>query len=89
MRYEFDAPIVAAALADLRQSVGWNRMERELADAQLHNAFQLCCFDGDQLIGYEKASAAYTAEVLLYRMVISPDMELTLPPTTGPTPSQW
>ena len=75
MRYEFDAPIPAAALADLRQSVGWNRMERELADAQLHNTFQLCCFDGAQLIGYAAVVSNGVTDAYIQDLMVHPDYQ--------------
>ena len=71
MRYEFDAPVSADVLADLRQSVGWNRMQRDLSDPRLHNAFQLCAFDGEILAGYAAVVSngvtdAYIKDVMVH-----------------------
>ena len=75
MRYEFDAAFSARALADLRQSVGWNRMERELADVRLHNAFHLCCFDGDRLIGYTAVVSNGVTDAYIQDLMVHPDYQ--------------
>lgn len=75
MRYEFDAPVSAAALADLRESVGWNRMERELADPRLRSAFHLCCFDGDRLVGYVAAVSNGVTDAYIQDLMVHPDYQ--------------
>ncbi len=75
MRYEFDAPVSAKGLADLRQSVGWNRMERELADVRLHNAFHLCCFDGDRFIGYAAVVSNGVTDAYIQDLIVHPDYQ--------------
>ena len=52
IRYEFDATVSPADIADLRQAVGWNRIERDLSDPLLTTTLQLCAFDENHLIGY-------------------------------------
>lgn len=75
MRYEFDAPVTATALADLRQSVGWNRMEHDLADARLHNAFHLCCFDGECLVGYVAVVSNGVTDAYIQDLMVHPDYQ--------------
>ena len=75
MRYEFDAALSARAVADLRQSVGWNRMERELADVRLHNAFHLCCFDGDRLVGYAAVVGNGVTDAYIQDLMVHPDYQ--------------
>ena len=75
MRYEFDVPISASAVADLRQSVGWNRMEADLADEQLHNAFHLCCFDGERLIGYAAVVSNGVTDAYIQDLMVHPDYQ--------------
>lgn len=76
MRYEFDAPISAATLADLRQSVGWNRMEQDLADPRLHNALHLCAFDEDRLIGYVAAVSNGVTDAYIQDLIVHPDYQM-------------
>lgn len=71
IRCEFNTPVSPAALADLRASVGWNRMKRDLADPRLHNAFHLCAFDGERLVGYAAVvgngvTDAYIQDVMVH-----------------------
>lgn len=75
MRYEFDAPVSAAALADLRQSVAWNRMERDLSDRRLHNAFHLCAFDGEQLVGYVAVVSNGVTDAYIQDVMVHPDWQ--------------
>lgn len=75
MRYEFDAVVPASDLAGLRQSVGWNRMEIDLADARLNNAFHLCCFDDDRLIGYVAAISNGVTDACLQDLMVHPDYQ--------------
>ena len=72
MRYEFDAPVTAAELADLRESVGWNRMERDLSDPRLRNAFHLCCYDGEHLIGYVAVICNGVTDAYIQDLMVHP-----------------
>lgn len=72
MRFEFDAPVSSAVLADLRQSVGWNRMERDLASSNLHNAFHLCCFDEALLIGYVAVVSNGVTDAYIQDLMVHP-----------------
>lgn len=73
IRYEFDAPVSPAALADLRQSVGWNRMARDLADPRLHNTFHLCAFDGERLAGYAAVVGNGVTDAYIQDVMVHPD----------------
>lgn len=75
IRYEFDAPVSPAALADLRQAVGWNRMERDLADPRLRNAFHLCAFDGDRLVGYAAVASNGVTDAYIQDVMVHPDCQ--------------
>jgi len=75
MRYEFNAPVSAAALADLRQSVGWNRMERDLSDPKLQNTFHLCSFDGDRLVGYVAVVSNGVTDAYIQDLMVHPDYQ--------------
>ena len=72
IRYEFDAPVSPAALADLRQVVGWNRMQRDLSDPRLRNAFHLCAFDGERLVGYAAVVGNGVTDAYIQDMMVHP-----------------
>ena len=69
--YEFDVPVPADALADLRESVGWNRMHHALGNPCIRNSFHLCAFENDRLIGYaavvsNNVTDAYIQDVMVH-----------------------
>ena len=75
IRYEFDASVPAAALADLRESVGWNRMEADLLDSQLKNAFHLCAFDSEQLVGYAAVVSNGVTDAYIQDVMVHPNYQ--------------
>jgi len=75
MRYEFDAAVSPAAIANLRQSVGWNRMENDLADARLHNTFHLCCFDKERLVGYVAVVGNGVTDAYIQDLMVHPEYQ--------------
>lgn len=74
-RYEFDAPVSPAAVADLREAVGWNRMSRDLADPRLRNAFHLCAFDGNRLAGYAAVVGNGVTDAYIQDVMVHPDYQ--------------
>ena len=52
MRYEFDAPLRAEQIAELRELVGWDRREEQYARLAGHTYFTLACLDGERLVAY-------------------------------------
>lgn len=75
IRYEFDVPVSPAALADLREAVGWNRMMHDLADPRLHNTFHLCAFDGERLIGYAAVVSNGVTDAYIQDVMVHPDCQ--------------
>lgn len=75
MRYEMDAPVSPAAIANLRQSVGWNKMAHDLADARLHNAFHLCCFDKERLVGYISVVSNGVTDAYIQDLMVHPEYQ--------------
>lgn len=72
IRYEFDAPVSPAALADLRESVGWNRMQRDLADPRLHDFFRLYAFDGERLAGFAAVASNGVTDAYIQDVMVHP-----------------
>lgn len=75
IRYEFSAPVSPAELADLRASVGWNRMQRDLADPRLTRYLHLCAFDGDRLIGYAEVVSNGVTDAYIQDVMVRPDWQ--------------
>lgn len=71
IHFVFDAPD-AAALADLRQSVSWNRMERDLHDMRMSAMRQLCAYDGECLVGYAAAVTNGVTDAYIQDVIVRP-----------------
>ncbi len=52
MIYVTNEIIPAEILASLRESVGWNRMEKELSNPNIKSFFHIAVYEEDELIGY-------------------------------------
>ena len=75
IRYEFDAAVSPADIADLRQAVGWNRMERDLSDPRLTTALHLCAFDENHLIGYAQVISNHVTDAYIQDVMVHPDYQ--------------
>ena len=75
IRYEFDATVSPADIADLRQAVGWNRMERDLSDPRLTTALHLCAFDENHLIGYAQVISNHVTDAYIQDVMVHPDYQ--------------
>lgn len=70
MKYKLGEKIPAGSIAELRQAVGWNRMEEHLANPAISNLFEIGCYDGERLIGYlcvvsNRVTDAYIQDVMV------------------------
>ena len=72
IRYQFNAPVSPAALADLRESVGWNRMTGDLSDPRLNRYISLCAFDGYSLIGFAEAVSNGVTDAYIQDVMVHP-----------------
>ena len=75
IRYEFDATASPADIADLRQAVGWNRMERDLSDPRLTTTLQLCALDENHLIGYAQVISNQVTDAYIQDVMVHPDYQ--------------
>ena len=75
IRYEFDAAVSPADIADLRQAVGWNRMERDLSDPRLTTTLQLCAFEENHLIGYAQVISNHVTDAYIQDVMVHPDYQ--------------
>lgn len=70
MTYTTGRKLPAKEIADLREAVGWNRMEEAFTNKNLNNLFELGCYEGGKLIGYlnvvsNKVTDAYIQDVMV------------------------
>ena len=70
MIYKFNETVSAKALADLRETVGWNRMEKGYASPLMISLVSVTCFvDSWKLIEVIKQAVLRVAEVLFFPMI--------------------
>ncbi|NMM62292.1 GNAT family N-acetyltransferase [Clostridium sp. P21] len=73
MDYRLNEKIPILTLADLRQSVGWNRMERELGNPKLQDFLTIACYDNSKLIGYVSVVSNGVLDAYIQDLMVRPD----------------
>ena len=73
MIYEYNETVSSEALADLRESVGWNRMESEYGSPLLSSYYHIAVYDGGQLIGYIDSVSNGVTDAYIQDLMVSPD----------------
>ena len=72
MKYEINNPISAKQIADLRESVGWNRMEESYKDLKMTNLFHIACYENDLLIGYVCVVSNNVTDAYIQDLMVHP-----------------
>jgi len=75
MDYRLNEKISVLTLADLRQSVGWNRMERELGNPKLQDFLTIACYDNSELIGYVSVVSNGVLDAYIQDLMVRPDYQ--------------
>ena len=73
MIYEENAPVCAGALANLREAVGWNRMEKEYGDPRFRSDFHIAVYDDGRLIGYIDCVSNGVTDAYIQDLMVHPD----------------
>ncbi|MEG1887828.1 MAG: GNAT family N-acetyltransferase, partial [Oscillospiraceae bacterium] len=68
-------PTSAKAIADLRESVGWNRMEAVYSDPLMTSFFHIAAYDGDKLIGYIDSVSNGVTDAYIQDLMVNPDYQ--------------
>lgn len=75
IEYRIDPNIAVEELADLRQSVGWNRLERELSNPNLNNDFTICAYDDKTLVGYIAVLSNNSTDAYIQDLMVHPSKQ--------------
>ena len=75
MRYTLNEPIDPSAIANLREAVGWNRMEASLRDPRMTSLVEIGCFDRDMLVGYVAACGNGVTDAYVQDLMVHPDFQ--------------
>lgn len=75
MTYTNGRKIPAKEIADLRESVGWNRMEEAFTHKNLSNLFELGCYEEGKLIGYLNVVSNKVTDAYIQDVMVAPDYQ--------------
>lgn len=75
MNYIENQPVSAKALADLRESVGWNRMEKAYNNPILTSYFHIAVYDNDLLVGYVDAVSNGVTDAYIQDLMVHPTVQ--------------
>ena len=72
MVYEFNEKVSVKALADLRESVGWNRMEKEYTNPLMKSYYHIAVYENEKLIGYIDSVSNGVTDAYIQDLIVSP-----------------
>lgn len=70
---KFNEKVSAKALAELREAVGWNRMEKEYNDPLITSYYHIAVYEGDKLIGYIDSVSNGVTDAYIQDLMVCPD----------------
>lgn len=75
MEYRINATVSVKQIADLRQSVGWNRMESCYENPKLTSYYHIACFDNGRLVGYIDTVSNGVTDAYIQDLMVHPDYQ--------------
>lgn len=75
MTFKYNEFVSAKALADLRESVGWNRMEEAYGNPSLVSYYHIAVYDDDKLIGYVDSVSNCVTDAYIQDLMVHPDYQ--------------
>ncbi|MBR1567394.1 MAG: GNAT family N-acetyltransferase [Lachnospiraceae bacterium] len=73
--YKYNEQVPAKALADLREAVGWNRMESEYRNTLMTSYYHIAVYEDDRLIGYIDSVSNGVTDAYIQDLMVSPDYQ--------------
>ena len=75
MIYKYNEIISAKALSDLRESVGWNRMENEYKSPLLTSFYHITVYEKNELIGYIDCVSNGVTDAYIQDLIVHPNYQ--------------
>ena len=75
MIFKTNKKVPVDLLASLRESVGWNRMEKELSNPKMTSYYHIAAFEGDELIGYIDCISNGVTDAYIQDLMVRPDYQ--------------
>ena len=75
MIYKYNEIVSAKALSDLRESVGWNRMEEEYENPLMTSYYHIAVYENDNLIGYIDCVSNGVTDAYIQDLMVHPEYQ--------------
>ena len=75
MIYKYNETVSAKALSDLRESVGWNRMEDEYNNPLMTSYYHIAAYEADNLVGYIDSVSNGVTDAYIQDLMVHPDYQ--------------
>ena len=75
MIYQYNEAVSAKDLSDLRESVGWNRMEDEYSNPLMISYYHIAVYEGDKLVGYIDSVSNGVTDAYIQDLMVHPDYQ--------------
>ena len=72
MTFEINEQVSARQLSSLRESVGWNRMEKELSNPKMTSYYHIAAFEDNELIGYVDCISNGVTDAYIQDLMVKP-----------------
>lgn len=71
----YNAAVSVKDLADLRESIGWNRMENEYKNPLLTSYYHIAVYEEDILVGYVDCVSNGVTDAYIQDLMVHPDYQ--------------
>jgi len=75
MIYQYNETVSAKALSDLRESVGWNRMESEYSNPLMTSYYHIAVYEDDKMVGYIDSVSNGVTDAYIQDLMVHPDYQ--------------
>ena len=75
MLYKYNETISAKDLSDLRESVGWNRMEEEYGNPLMTSYYHIAVYEKDNMIGYIDCVSNGVTDAYIQDLMVHPEYQ--------------
>ena len=72
MIYRFNENVSANDLSDLREAVGWNRLEKEYSDPRMTSYYHIAVYEENRMIGYIDSVSNGVTDAYIQDLTVHP-----------------
>ena len=75
MIYQYNETVSAKDLSDLREAVGWNRMESEYSNPLMTSSYHIAVYEDGKLVGYIDSVSNGVTDAYIQDLMVHPDYQ--------------